>query len=461
MNKDNSLATPPPPPGKTSRAIYVVIGVVCLVIIAAVVLVIVRKRIAEAKQAAIAHAGQPPVPVLASTVVAKDVPVYLDGLGTVQALNTVTVRVLVDGMLKRVAFVEGQDVHAGDVLAEVDPAPYQAALEQAKAKKGQDEAMLANARLDMKREDDLFAAKVDSEQVWATQKALVDQLVAAVKADQAAIDSAQVNLDRTIITSPLEGRTGIRQVDQGNMVHATDTNGLVVITQLRPITVLATLPEQNLTAIHEEMAATHSTEFKVLAMAPDNSTILDEGKLAVIDNQIDTTTGTIRFKATFPNEQLKLWPGQWINARFLLNIHSNALVVPAAAIQRGPTNAYVFLIQKGPGKTGTGGHGKMGKTTDGTPPIAATTDAKPADDAKPKSGKPGGGSGGELLSVKIQNVTVAPQIEAGQVIVESGLEAGERVVTDGQYKLQDGSTIKISTGDKAGAVDSGPKDSMQ
>ena len=289
-----------------------------------------------------ARAGTPPVPVVAGTVAQKDVPIYLDGLGTVQAFNTVTVHVRVDGQLQKVAFVEGQDVHAGDLLAQIDPDPYQAQLNQALAKKGQDEAQLNLQRVELKREAALLAAKIDSQDQYDQVEAQVGQLEAAVRADQAAIDSAQVQLAYTKITSPIDGRIGIRQVDAGNIVHATDLNGLVVITQLRPIFVMFTLPEQTSGEIQKQMA---SGDLSVMAVDRDNRTVLDAGKLAVIDNQIDTATGTIKLKATFPNDDLRLWPGQFVNARLLLTTRKDGIVVPAQVIQRGPEGSYAFVIK--------------------------------------------------------------------------------------------------------------------
>ncbi|NDD39944.1 MAG: efflux RND transporter periplasmic adaptor subunit, partial [Verrucomicrobia bacterium] len=241
---------------------------------------------------------QPPVPVVTTKVLQKDVPIYLDGLGTVMAYNSVTVRVRVDGQLQKVAFTEGQDVKAGDLLAQIDPDPFLTQVAQAEARKTQDEAQLTNARIQLKRNADLLALKIVSQQDYDTQKALVDQFEATVKADQAAIDSAKVQLNYTKILAPISGRTGLRQVDQGNIVRANDANGLVVIAQLRPISVSFTLPEQTLNDIQQQMAR---GELPVLAVARDDTSVLDEGKLAVIDNQIDTTTGTIRLKATFPN----------------------------------------------------------------------------------------------------------------------------------------------------------------
>ena len=342
--------------------------------------------------------GAPPVPVVAGRVVQKDVPIYLDGLGTVQAFNLVTIHVRVDGELKKVAFTEGQDVKAGDVLAQIDPDPFRAQLEQAEAKQVQDAAQLANARLDLQRDVEQIAAKIVSQQAYDTQKALVDQLVAQVKADQATIDSAKVQLNYTTVVSPLDGRTGVRLVDQGNIVHASDANGLVVVAQLKPIFVMFTLPEQMLPSIQKEQA---NGDITVLVVDRDNHTALGTGKLTVIDNQIDVTTGTIRLKATFPNEDLRLWPGQFVNARLLLTTRKGGLVVPAAVVQRGPDGPYAFVIK-------------------------------------------------EDQTVTVQPVKVA-QIENGEALIDEGLQAGQAVVTDGQYRLQPGSKVKLAQAGTPGA----------
>jgi multidrug efflux system membrane fusion protein len=393
-----------------------------------------ERKLGDAKKAA--GKATPPVAILATVVKHKDVPIYLDGLGTVQAYNTVTVRVRVDGQLQKVAFTEGQDVHTGDVLAQIDPAPYKAMLEQATAKKAQDAAQLANAQIDLKRETELVAAKIDSQQVYDTQKALVDQLDAAVTADQAAIDSAKVQLNYTTVTSPLDGRTGIRLVDQGNIVHSSDTNGVVVITQLKPISVVFTLPEQTLAQLHEHG---DSKTFKVLAVDRDNSTPLDEGTLAVIDNQIDTATGTVKLKANFPNEQLHLWPGQFVNARLLLTVRSNAVVVPAAVVQRGPQGDYAFVVEK---STNSPGADRPRRIDSGGNPAAAG-------DPGAKTNRPtrGGNDNAEIAVVKMQTVT--DEIIDTDAVINSGLEPGQRVVTEGQYKLQDGSAVKVTMTSKA------------
>jgi multidrug efflux system membrane fusion protein len=341
--------------------------------------------------------GSFPVPVVPGVVQQKEVPIYLDGLGTVQAFNTVTIHSRVDGQILKVAFVEGQDVHAGDVLAQIDPAPFQAQLDQNIAKKAQDEAQLEIARLTLSRDKELLTSKILAQQDYDTQKAMVDQLEATVRGDQAAIENGRVQLAYTTITSPLDGRTGIRMIDQGNIVHATDSNGLVVITQLRPISVTFTLPEQNLQQIRQHMPADGA--MTALALDRDNRATLSQGKLAVIDNQIDITTGTIRLKATFANEDLKLWPGQFINMRLLLETRQGP-VVPASVVQRGPDGDFAFVI-------------------------------------------------GNDLTAQVRKIKVA-QIDRGQALIEEGLAPGERVVVDGQYKLQPGSKVKLPEPKDAG-----------
>jgi multidrug efflux system membrane fusion protein len=330
-----------------------------------------------------------PVAAVIGTVMQKDVPIYLDGLGTVQAFNTVTVRSRVDGQLKKLSFNEGQDVHAGELLAQIDPDPFRTQVDQLEAKKAQDEAQLRFAQVELKRNADLLAQKIVSQEVYDTQKAQVDQTAALVKSDQAAIDNANVQLNYTTIQAPISGRTGIRFVDEGNIIHSGDSNGIVVLTQLKPISVVFTLPEQSLHEIQQQQAQGPMT---VVALDRDNSTQLDEGQLAVFDNQIDTTTGTIRLKATFPNVNLKLWPGQFVNARLLLSVRTNGIVVPASVVQRGPEGSYAFVVNND-------------------------------------------------MSVKMAPVKVA-QIDQGQALIDSGLNPGQRVVVDGQYKLQPGSRVK-------------------
>ncbi|HEY4251212.1 MAG TPA: efflux RND transporter periplasmic adaptor subunit [Roseomonas sp.] len=284
---------------------------------------------------------QPPaVPVQVGTVGTSDVPLLLDGLGTVQAYNTVTVRARVDGELQQVLFTEGQVVHAGDVLARIDPRPYQAALDQAVARKAQDEAQLANAQRNLQRYMALPAGDAISQQQRDTQAALVRQLQAQVAGDQAQIDSAQTQLGYATITSPIDGVTGIRLVDQGNIVHAADTGGLVVITQVQPISVIFSLPTARLPQIRRGMAA---GALPVRAM--DGQTVLGQGQLALVDNQIDQATGTVRLKAVFPNADNALWPGQFVNARLQVHVEQGARTVPSAAIQRGPDGSYVYVVR--------------------------------------------------------------------------------------------------------------------
>lgn len=401
-------AAPPPRPPKPATGGKKWRWLIGMTLVAAAAIVGVRyfQGHAEpsAKGAGGERGGQPPVPVVAGTVEKKDVPIYLDGLGTVQALNTVTVRARVDGEIKKIAFTEGQEVKAGDLLMEIDAAPYLATYEQAMAKKAQDEAQLANAQRDLDRYDDLVGKKVISSQQYDTQKALVRQFAATVNADQAAVESAKVQLDYTKVLAPITGRTGIRLVDQGNVVRASDQTGLVVLTQLQPISLLFTLPEQSLTSIDKEAAAAGTLD--VLGVDRDNKTLLDRGKLSVIDNQIDTTTGTIRLKAAFPNEHMQLWPGQFVNARLLIKVRKDGLVVPASVVQRGPQGAFAFVIK--------------------------------ADE-----------------TVEVRPVKVGP-IENGQALIDEGLELGEQVVVDGQYKLQPGSRVKIAG--SAGGVGKPPQE---
>ncbi|MEI6034565.1 MAG: efflux RND transporter periplasmic adaptor subunit [Verrucomicrobiae bacterium] len=330
-----------------------------------------------------------PVPVLLATVATRDFPIYFDGIGTVQAFNSVTIRARVDGQLESVAFREGQEVRKGDLLATIDPRPYKAALDQATARKAQDEAQLDNAKATLHRNTTLLQQRVLDNQTFDTQKFLVAQLAAAVAADQAAIDSAQTQLDYTRITAPIDGRAGVRLLDAGNLVRSSDSAGLVVINQIRPITVSFNLPERDLPEIQSHIG---KEPLKVIALDRSNSMALAEGELGVVDNQIDQQTGTVRLKATFPNGDLSLWPGQFVNARLLVTTRRDALVVPAAVVQQGPNGAFVYAV----------------------------------DDQK---------------NARMRPVTAGPT-EGGITLIEAGLKAGERVVADGQYKLQEGSKIE-------------------
>lgn len=379
--------------------------------------------------------GMMVIPVVAAPVVEKDVPIYLEGLGTVQPLNNVTIHSRVDGQLVKVAFTEGQMVHAGDVLAKIDAAPFQAALAQAEAKQRQDEATLANARLDLVRYTEMVARKATPQQTYDTQKAMVAQDEAAVSADAASVQAAKVQLNYTTLASPIEGRTGLRQIDEGNIIYASGTAGLVEVTQLRPITVLFTLPEQNLPDVRKQMAKNSLT---VVATGRDNGPALATGTVSLFDNQIDSTTGTIKLKAIFPNDDLVLWPGQFVNARLLLDTRKNGLVVPAAVIQRGPNGEFAFVIKKGGADHGTG-HGP--NAANGGPAKTAGASEHPRGAAN-GAAAPGGQAGEPALTVEVRPVKVA-QIQDGQALIDGGLKAGEQVVLEGQYRLQAASRVRI------------------
>jgi membrane fusion protein, multidrug efflux system len=290
------------------------------------------------------------VSVVAATAQTADVPVYLDGVGTTKALNTANVTSLVDGTLLSVDYVEGQDVKRGDVLARVDPVTYQAALDQATAKKALDEAQLANAKVDLVRYTNLVKTNAIAPQQLDTQRTLVAQLEAQVKLDQGAIDNAAAYLKWCTITSPIDGRTGIRLVDKGNVVHAASATTIVVVTQIQPIALLFTLPQQQLGQVNAAIAKANATgagPLVVEALGGDNKTVVDRGKLQVVNNQVDQTTGTIQLKAEFPNADLQLWPGQFVNVRLLVDTLHDVVVVPPVAVQRGPppnTN-FVYVVQ--------------------------------------------------------------------------------------------------------------------
>jgi multidrug efflux system membrane fusion protein len=345
-----------------------------------------------------------PVPVLAATPTVKDVPVYLDGVGAVRALNTVTVRSQVDGKLIAVRFVEGQDVRKGDVLGEIDPAIYQAQYDQAVAKKAQDEAQLANQKLDLARYEQLAASNAGSKQQADTQRAVVAQQQALIKADQAAIDNAQATLSYTKIVAPLSGRVGLRQVDEGNIVHASDTTGLVIITQLQPIAVQFSLPQQQIMRVN---AAAAQGALAVDVFGNDGVTVIDTGTLKGIDNQVDPTTGTLKLKAEFPNARYQLWPGQFVNVRLKVETLSNALVVPTSAVQRGPAGTFSYVI-----------------------------------------------GAGDIASAR--PVTVIQQNET-EAVIASGLSTSERVVTTGFANLADGSRVIIGRDDQTPQADLAPR----
>jgi multidrug efflux system membrane fusion protein len=344
------------------------------------------------------------VPVLAATPKIQDVPVYLDGVGSVKALNNVTVRAQVDGKLIKVNFKEGQDVKAGDVLGEIDPVLYKALYDQSVAKKAQDEAQLANMRLDLIRYQQLAASNAGSKQQADTQRAVVAQQEALVNADQAAIDNAQATLGYTKIIAPLSGRAGLRQVDQGNIIHASDTTGLVIITQLQPIAVLFSLPQQQIVRAN---AAVAKGTLAVDVFGNDGVSVVDTGVLTGIDNQVDITTGTVKIKAEFPNGTFQLWPGQFVNVRLKVETLSKAMVVPTSAVQRGPAGTFSYVI-------------------------------------------------GEDDIVKAVPVTVTQQTETDAVIAK-GLSSTDRVVTTGFANLSDGAKVTVGKEDQTPTADLAPR----
>jgi membrane fusion protein, multidrug efflux system len=333
--------------------------------------------------------GAGAVPVVVAAAQRQDLPVYLEGLGSVTAFNTDTIKSRVDGQLVEVNFAEGQDVKKGDELVVIDPRPYQAALDQAQANLARDQFQLKDAKLNQDRYDQLVKQGVIPQQQADTQRALVGQLQGAVDADQAQIDTAKLNLTYSHITSPIDGRIGLRLVDIGNIVHATDPGGLIVITQMEPIAVIFTLPEDGLPAVVGGMRA--GAALPVLAFSRDNGTQIATGKLLTIDNQIDPTTGTYKLKAIFENKDRALWPNQFVNARLLLNVERNATIVPAAAIQRGSAGTFVYRVK--PDKT---------------------VEAQPV-----------------MISINQGNVTS----------IKAGIKPGDEVVTEGQDRLRAGMAV--------------------
>jgi len=357
---------------------------------------VVQSQADAAARNAPGAATPPAITVDTAAVTHADVPIHLSGLGTVQAFYTVTVTARVDGELQKVAFTEGQTVHKGDLLAEIDPRPNQAAYAQAIATKARDAAQLANARRDLERYTILQPQDLASKQTVDTQRALVDQLAAQIQVDQAVIDNARTQLDYTRITSPIDGRTGIRLVDPGNIVHAAATTGIVVVTQVQPISVIFTLPEEELAAVDAALAA---GPVGVTTVSRDGRTELDRGTLTLIDNQIDQTTGTAKFKATFSNAHNTLWPGQYVNARVLVRTERNALTLPTAAVQLGPNGPFTYVV-------------------------------------KPDS------------TVEVRQLKIGEESD-GMTIVNSGLALNERVVTSNQYRLQAGVHVRAATAESS------------
>ena len=327
-----------------------------------------------------------PVAVTTASVSRKDVAVHVDGIGTVQAYNTVTVRARVEGQLDKVIFAEGQDVKASDALAQIDPRPYQARLSQAEGVKAKDEAQIANVKLDLERFVKL--GQFATQQSVDTQKALVRQLEASLLTDQANIESAALELSYTTIKAPISGRVGVRLVDEGNMIRMADATGIVVITQLQPISVYFSLPQQHLTAINDAFG---KSKVRVAAIDVDGKTVLEDGDLAVIDNRIDAQTGTIRLKATFANPTRRLWPGQFVNVRVELDKRRDGMVIPTTAVQRNDGGTFAYVM--------------------------------------------GPGDKAELRPIRVG------QVEGPITLVESGLEVGQKVIVNSQEQLRPGAVV--------------------
>ena len=336
-------------------------------------------------------AGGPGIPVTAGTVAVADVPVFLNGIGTVQAFNMVTIKSRVDGQIVRVDFTEGQQVKAGAPLLQIDPRPFEAALELAQAAREKDQAQLVSAQADLVRWAELVPQGVKSRQTYDQQKALVAQLQATIKGDEAQINTAQLNLGFASIRSPIDGRLGAKLIDIGNMVRATDATGLVTITQLKPIFVSFTLAQESAHKIRERQAA---APLVVMAIGADGKTLLATGQLTLIDNTIDQTTGTIRLKATFANDDERLWPGEFVNTRVILSVRKGVPTVPAQTVQDGPSGHYAYVIK-------------------------------------------------EDSTVERRAVEVAV-VQEGIAVITKGLSPGEKVVVDGQYRLTQGAKVRVA-----------------
>ncbi len=400
LHEPGTKRSPSPVQPRKKRGVWVWFAVIFVIALSSYYLVQRNNQKATGAKSAARPAARA-IPVVTAAATRGSMGVYLNGLGAVSAFNTVTVRTRVDGELIKVAFEEGQLVRAGDLIAKIDPRPYQVQLEQAEGQMARDEATLNNAKVDLKRYEVLMGQDAIPKQQLDTQVATVRQSEGAIKSDQATIDSAKLQLVYCDIHSPLSGRIGLRMVDQGNMVHAADVNGLAAITQLQPIAVIFNIAEDHLPDVTKKMRA--GAKFLVEAWDRDMKKKLATGVLLTIDNQVDQTTGTVRFKASFPNEDDSLFPNQFVNARLLLDTKRNVVIVPAAAIQRSPDSMYVYVVK-----------------SDNT--------------------------------VEVRNV-VSSLTEGDQSAIDSGLEAGEKVVIDGVDKLQPGA--KVTMGGKGGDAPKG------
>ena len=384
---------------------YLAIVFACVLLLGAAWVIVDRSQ-QTSQRTAPRFGGNAPAPVLAEHATVGDVPKYLDGVGTVRALNMVTVRSQVDGTIVRINFQEGQDVKAGDVLVRIDPRTYQAQLDQAVAKKALDEAQLRNAKLDLERYANLVKATAVTRQQYDTQLAVVAQFEAQVKLDEGAIDNAKTLLDYCTIVSPLNGRLGIRLVDEGNFVHAVNATGIVVITQIQPIAVIFTLPQQLLPQVND---AFNKESLVADALDSVTKTALGHGKLVVVNNQVDQTTGTVQFKAEFPNADLRLWPGQFVTVRLLIDTLHDVVSVPMAAVQQGPSGTFVYVVQ---------------------------------DDS----------------TVAVRSVAVVQRDES-RAIISEGVTPSDRVVTSGFAQLSAGRRVAVAGSDDSSVARGERKDS--
>lgn len=395
------LEVPKPPERKRHTAVWVVLAL--LVITAAIIYQAVMRARTSAKEKN--QNQDQPISVGIAPVIKTNVPYYLTGLGTVTAYNTVTVHTRVDGQIMNVGFREGQFVHAGDLLVEIDPRPYEVALQQAQGQLAKDEASQQDARVDLQRYQTLWQEGIGTKQQYDSQSATVGQYDGAIQSDQAQIASAKLNLTYCRITSPIDGRVGLRLVDPGNIVHATDTNGMLVITQMQPIAVDFTLPEDNLNEVVSDMRGRTLT---VEAYGRDNNALLGTGKLLTLDNQIDPTTGTIKLKSEFSNPKLSLWPNQFVNVRLLLSERTGVIVVPTAAVQKGSQGTFVYVI--------------------------------------------GADHKADVRPVQVDFA------EGDSSVIRQGLSAGESVVVDGGDKLEPGSVVVTHASNPNGSSNSGSGD---
>jgi membrane fusion protein, multidrug efflux system len=371
--------------GRDSRRIFFIGAAIAFASLAAVI-IFWRHTTSQAAQTA----ARPSVPVTVTQATVHDVPIYSHALGTVQALNTIAIRAQVNGQIVSINFRQGQEVHQGDILAKIDPAPFKAALDQAIAKKSQDEAQLIAAQKDLARFKALALKSFETQQNVDLQQAKVDTTKATIDADQAAIEAAQTQLDYATITAPIDGVVGFRQLDIGNIIHTTDVNPLTVLTQIKPTTVICTLPQSFLGLVREAMLR---GEVKVTAFDQDGKNKLADGKLLLINNQIDQTTSTIQLKAEFPNDDERLWPGEFVRVSLLITTRKNVVTIPAVALQRGPEGYYVWVVK-----------------------ADETVEQRPIE---------------------------AFQADEDVVIATKGLNAGETVVLEGQSRLDVGAHVAI------------------